>query len=85
MRRFIITGAPGAGKTANCVVVGVLKGHSTELIVTVRGVQQLKLEQAALAETLQKSGQPEIAWSLRPGAAAPISSHEIGNLGHCQR
>jgi hypothetical protein len=73
-------------KQGRCVVTGILGGRSTEMIVTVRGVQQLKLERAALDETLQKSGQPGIAWSLRPGAVAPIiSSQEIGNLGHCQR
>ena len=69
-------------KKGRCVVIGVFKGYSTELVVTVRGVQQLKIEEAALAETLQ--GRPDVAWSLRPGAAAPISSREIGNRGRCQ-
>lgn len=72
-------------KQQRCVVLGILNGRSTELIVTVRKVQQLKLDQAALGETLLKSGQPEIAWSLRPGEVKPISSREIGNLGHCQK
>jgi hypothetical protein len=54
------------------------------LIVAVRGIQQLKLDQATLDETLQKSGRPEISWSLRPGAVAPISSRDIGNLAHCR-
>ena len=68
-----------------CVVTGVPQARSTKLIVVVRGIQQLKLDQATLDETLQRSGRPEISWSLRPGAVAPISSREIGNLGHCQR
>jgi hypothetical protein len=67
-----------------CVVTGVPQARATELIVAVRGIQQLKLDQATLDETLQKSGRPETSWSLRPGAVAPISSREIGNLAHCR-
>jgi hypothetical protein len=67
-----------------CVVTGIPQVRSTELIVTVRGTQQLDLDRATLDETLEKSGQPEIAWSLRPGAVTPIGAQEIGNLGHCQ-
>lgn len=67
-----------------CVITGVLKARATELIVAVRGMQQLKLDQVTLDETLQKSGRPEISWSLRPGAVAPISSRDIGNLAHCR-
>jgi hypothetical protein len=72
-------------RKGGCVVTGVARARSTELIVTVGGIQQLRLDQATLDETLQKSGRPEISWSLRPGAVAPISSREIGNLGHCQQ
>jgi len=72
-------------KKGHCVVLGILRGRSTELIVRVHGIEQLKIDQASLDETLQKSGQPDVSWSLRPGAAVPISSREIGNLGFCQR
>ena len=67
-----------------CVVTGIPHGRSIELIVWVRGARQLKLDRAALDETLGKTGQPGTAWSLRPGVVVPISTREIGNLGHCQ-